>query len=149
MSLNVAISACLLGEQCRYDGSDNKNIELLEKLKDYKLIPFCPEDFCFGTPRPTMDLIKTSEGIKAISNLDGANLTPCIRGYAKEFFKTNPNIDLLIGKDRSPSCGVCSSKLYNEEKELIDSKAMGIMVKEAQELGVEVSDAETYLATHQ
>ncbi|MEN8727530.1 MAG: DUF523 domain-containing protein, partial [Sulfurovum sp.] len=43
----VAISACLLGEKCRYDATDNKNEILLEQLKGMQLIPFCPEDFAF------------------------------------------------------------------------------------------------------
>ena len=64
-----------MGEQCRYDATDNRNDELLSKLEDSELIPFCPEDHAFGSPRPTMDLIKTEQGIKAISNKTGADLS--------------------------------------------------------------------------
>ena len=71
----VAISACLLGEKCRYDASDNKDENLLSKLKDAELIPFCPEDFAFGTPRPTMDLIETARGHRALSNRTGEDLS--------------------------------------------------------------------------
>ena len=53
MGKRVAISACLMGKRCRYDASDNRDSKLLGKLESYELIPFCPEDFCFGTPRPT------------------------------------------------------------------------------------------------
>jgi uncharacterized protein YbbK (DUF523 family) len=81
----VAISACLLGEACRYDASHNRDESLLEKLKECELIPFCPEDHAFGSPRPTMDLVETVDGIKAISNKTKKDLSFAIEGYAKTF----------------------------------------------------------------
>ena len=142
----VAISACLLGEKCRYDATDNKNDELLSKLEGSELIPFCPEDHAFGSPRPTMDLIKTEEGIKAISNKTGADLSFAVEGYAKHFFSKHTELDLFIGKDRSPSCGVCSAKLYDENRELISVNEVGLMAKEAKARGIDAVDAEKYLA---
>lgn len=143
--MKVAISACLLGNKCRYDGSENYDPKLLGKLDGYELIPFCPEDFCYGTPRPTMDLIEKNGDIKAISNLTRADLTPPIKEYAKAFFDSNPDIELFIGKDRSPSCGVCSARLYNEKKELISNSATGIMAQEAKNRGIKAVDAEEYI----
>ena len=143
----IAISACLLGNKCRYDASDNRDEALLDRLKDDKLIPFCPEDFAFGTPRPTMDLVDTKDGIKAISNETNENLSEPLIAYAKEFFDTHKDIDLLIGKDRSPSCGVCSAKLYDEQKELLSTQESGLMVKEAKQRGVECVDAEVFMST--
>lgn len=140
----IAISACLLGETCRYDGSDNKNEVLLEKLKDAQLISFCPEDFAFGTPRPTMDLVKTTSGQKAISNETGKDLSDPVKQYAKTFFDTHPNIDLVIGKDRSPSCGVCSAKVYDEAKNLLSSTEAGLMMKEALKRDILCVDAEDF-----
>jgi len=142
--MKVAISACLLGNKCRYDGSENYDPKLLAKLEGYELIPFCPEDFCYGTPRPTMDLIYETD-INAMSNLTGADLTPPIKEYAKAFFDNNKDINLFIGKDRSPSCGVKSAKLYTIDKELISTEATGIMAKEAIERGIKAVDAEEYL----
>ncbi len=143
--MKVAISACLLGNKCRYDGSENYDPKLIGKLQGCELIPFCPEDFCYGTPRPTMDLIDKDGEIKAISNLTKADLTPPIKEYAKAFFDSNPEIELFIGKDRSPSCGVCSARLYNEKKELISSNATGIMAQEAIDRGIKAVDAEEYI----
>jgi len=140
----VAISACLLGEPCRYDASDNKNEALLALLKGNELIPFCPEDHAFGTPRPTMDIIETKEGHKAISNESGEDLSSPIRQYALDFFDTHPKIDLFIGKDRSPSCGVCSARVYDENKNLISSTEAGLMAKEAQKRNIHCVDAEDF-----
>lgn len=141
----IAVSACLLGEKCRYDASDNKNTLLLKRLKDVEIIPFCPEDYAFGSPRPTMDLIKTKEGIKAISNMTKDNLSQPIEEYAKEFFNIYSDIELFIGKDRSPSCGVSSAKLYDEDKNLISTKEVGLMAKEAKIRGITAIDAEDYI----
>jgi uncharacterized protein YbbK (DUF523 family) len=144
MMKKIAISACLLGEKCRYDATDNRDENLLAKLKGYELIPFCPEDHAFGSPRPTMDLIQTEQGIKAISNKTNTDLSFAIEGYAKAFFNKHTQIDLFIGKDRSPSCGVCSAKLYDSDRELISSKEAGLMAKEALERGIVSVDAEAY-----
>jgi uncharacterized protein YbbK (DUF523 family) len=142
----VAISACLLGEKCRYDASDNYNAVLLEKLEAFECIPFCPEDHAFGSPRPTMDLIQTGQGIKAISNMTGADLSSPVEEYAKQFFDTHSDIDIFIGKDRSPSCGVCSARLYDREKNLIRVDEAGLMAKEALDRGIKAIDAEDYSA---
>ena len=140
----IAISACLLGKPCRYDATDNKDSTLLEQLQKETLIPFCPEDFAFGSPRPTMDLIRTDTGDKAISNVTGEDLSTPVIDYAKTFFEIHSDIDLVIGKDRSPSCGVCSAKLYDEKKYLLSTTEAGLMMKEAQKRNIPCIDAEKY-----
>ncbi len=141
----VAISACLMGQKCRYDATDNLDTKLLAKLKRYTLIPFCPEDYAFGSPRPTMDLIETDRGNKAISNLTGADLSPPVERYANHFFETHRDIELYIGKDRSPSCAVSSARIYDIDKKLLSTEGIGLMSAEAERRGVESWDAETYL----
>ncbi len=143
--MKAAISACLLGNRCRYDGTDNYDPKLLGKLEGCELVAFCPEDFCYGTPRPTMDLIEKNGQVKAISNLTGADLSKPIIEYAKAFFETHKDIELFIGKDRSPSCGVCSPRLYDPQKNLISSKTSGLMAKEAKKRGIKAIDAEEVL----
>ncbi len=140
----VAISACLLGRKCRYDATDNKDDALLAKLKDVELIAFCPEDFAFGTPRPTMDLIRMPEGDRALSNVTGEDLSQPVMEYAILFFDAHPELDLFIGKDRSPSCGVCSARVYDEQKNLLSSKESGLMAKEAKKRNIDCFDAEVF-----
>jgi len=142
----IAVSACLLGEKCRYDATDNRDDGLVSKLNGHTLIPFCPEDHAFGSPRPTMDLIETEKGIRALSNKTGEDLSFAVEEYAKSFFDKHRDIDIFIGKDRSPSCGVCSARLYDKNRELISSSEAGLMAKEAKERDIEAFDAEKYLA---
>ena len=142
--MKIAISACLLGTPCRYDAANNKNEIVLKKLQEHQLIPFCPEDFAFGTPRPTMDLVRTNLGDKALSNETGEDLSPPVIGYAQTFFDAHSDIDLVIGKDRSPSCGVCSARVYNEEKNLLSSTQTGLMIREAKKRNIDCIDAEKF-----
>jgi len=141
----VAISACLLGHNCRYNAQIKRDDALIQHLEGVELVAFCPEDFCYGTPRPSMDLVETDEGKRAISNLTGADLTPSLVAYAQSFFHLHPDIDLVIGKDRSPSCGVKSAKVYDRDKNLLSTTQAGIMMEEAIKRGIEAIDAEAYL----
>jgi len=138
----VAISACLIGRECRYDATDNLNRELLSSLKNCSLIPFCPEDHAFGSPRPTMDLIDDRGEISAISNETGDDLSEEIVAYAKDFFEKHRYIDLYIGKDRSPSCGVATARVYDSDKNLLRSDGIGLMSLEAKRANIESVDAE-------
>lgn len=116
----------------------------MDKLKEVELIPFCPEDAAFGSPRPTMDLIGVKQDYLAISNRTGKDLSLPIIQYATAFFDAHTVIDLFIGKDRSPSCGVCSARLYDEEKNLISSEVTGLMAKEAKKRNIHCIDAENF-----
>ncbi len=141
----VAVSACLLGNPCRYDGTDRKDETLLSLLKDADIIPFCPEDHCFGTPRPTIDLVETEAGTRAISSRQGQDVTFAIEGYADAFFEAHQDIALFIGKDRSPSCGVCSATVWDTQGNLLRIDAAGVMAKRAIERGIEAIDAEEFV----
>ena len=140
----AAVSACLLGKKCRYDGTDNQDDRLLKKLEGMEVIPFCPEDHAFGTPRPTMDLVQSNDHVEAVSSADGKVLSEPILAYAKAFFNHHKDIELFIGKDRSPSCGVCSARLYNEKKQLLSSNEAGLMARVAIKHGIIAIDAEHY-----
>ena len=145
MKKKVAISSCLLGNNCKYNGDNNLNSELIDAIKDYDIVEFCPEDYAFGTPRETMDLVMIDNKIEVISTQNQTNLSQPIKDYAINFFDKNSDIKLFIGKDRSPSCGVKSSKLYNSDKILISYKSTGLMAKEAIKRGIESKDATMFV----
>ncbi|MEA2029554.1 MAG: DUF523 domain-containing protein, partial [Campylobacterota bacterium] len=96
----------------------------------------------FGTPRPTMDLVKIEESIEAISNSSGENLTAPIKEYAQKFFDKHKNIECFIGKSRSPSCGVGSARLYDWQKNLISNQQSGIMADQAAQRGIVTIDSD-------
>lgn len=101
--MNILVSACLLGMECRYDGSGSL-INELTKLKDkHNLIPVCPEIYGgLQTPREPAEL----QGGKVITK-SGEDVTEEYQKGAQEIAKLADFYDcsLAILKERSPSCG--------------------------------------------
>ena len=67
----ILISACLVGDKCRYDGKSNLSPKIEALLEKYELVPFCPE--CEGglkTPRTPSERV----GNKVVTK-DGRNVT--------------------------------------------------------------------------
>ncbi len=101
--MNILVSACLLGIDCRYSG-DGKYIKELEELKEkVHFIPVCPEQLGgLPTPRNPVELI----GGKAFDK-DGRDCTEQFYKGAKESCKLAEYFDCeaAILKANSPSCG--------------------------------------------
>ena len=47
----VLVSACLLGENCKYNGKNNYNQDVIDYVADKEVIPICPEILA-GLPTP-------------------------------------------------------------------------------------------------
>lgn len=102
-------SACLLGVKCRYDGSDNLNIKVLQLAEREILLPVCPEQLGgFPTPREPTEIV---DG-KVISKT-GQDLSSGYLKGAHEILKIAKlfGIKEAILKQRSPSCGC--GKIYD------------------------------------
>ena len=41
--MRILVSACLLGYNCKYNGKNNYNSEIVELLKEHEVVPVCPE----------------------------------------------------------------------------------------------------------
>ena len=113
----IAVSACLVGTPCRYDATAKTSAEVLAYLEGKEAVLFCPEDACFGSPRQTMDLVETEEGIRAVGNENGKDLTDPILEYAAktaEAFR-EAGVVAMVSKARSPSCGKGTCPLYDAD----------------------------------
>ena len=135
----VLISACLLGEACRFDGQGKENPGLLDRLKDRTLIPVCPEvEGGLSVPRPPAEIVGES-----VQRATGEDVTQAfVRG--SELCKShglNNGTSLAILKSRSPACGC--GEIYDGtfSKTLITGD--GIFTKTLKSAGIEcVSDEE-------
>lgn len=113
--LNILVSACLLGENCKWDGGNNKNQDVLDFMKHMEgkaeFHPVCPEQMGgLTTPRAASEIrmsdevvVNTEERNVTAEFLLGADLA---LKEAKKYGCT-----LAILKERSPSCG--SSGIYD------------------------------------
>lgn len=132
--VNIAISACLLGMACRYDGA-SKTYNKIEELKEkYNLIPICPEVLGgLSTPRSPSEII----GDKVI-NKDGFDNTNYFLEGAKKALDIciKNNCKIAILKESSPSCGV--NLIYDGSFSGKKIKGMGITSRQLTSFGIKI-----------
>lgn len=128
--MKLAVSACLLGEKVRYDGGHKRDRFITDQLSAYcSYVPFCPEALAFGTPRPSIRMVRDGEQNHIISNKDGADLTEHLLGFSNQELQkiASENLCGIIFKSKSPSCGLGSSKTYLQNG-FSEGKSDGIFV---------------------
>ena len=99
----LLVSACLLGENCKYNGGNNKNENVISLSDYFDIVAVCPE--CFGglkIPRVPNEIING----RAISK-NGEDLTAeYIKGARKTLYIAEEcSAKYAVLKERSPSCG--------------------------------------------
>lgn len=107
--IQIGISACLLGQRVRFDGGHKKDSYITETLNQYfDYLPFCPEvAIGLGVPRPSMKLIRSAQGPRAIVTQTGEDKTQGLETYAQSVHEKTWNlISGYIFKKKSPSCGM-------------------------------------------
>ena len=101
--MKILVSACLLGENCKYSGGNNKNDKVIALGKKHKLIPICPECFAqLPIPRPPAEIV----GAKVFNKL-GEDITEHFKDGAEKalYVAEEAGCQTAILKERSPSCG--------------------------------------------
>lgn len=110
------MSACLLGVNCKYNGMNNLNSDVIKLLSEERLIPVCPEQLggC-PTPRPPVEIIcgdgrDVLDGKGRVISKNGEDVTQNFIRGANEVLKLAKTLGIkkAILKERSPSCGICS-----------------------------------------
>ncbi|MFW5992469.1 MAG: DUF523 domain-containing protein [Halanaerobiaceae bacterium] len=118
----IVVSACLLGENCRYDGSNTYNKELVELFAGRELLPVCPElSGNLPVPREPAEIVG-GDGFDVLNAQarvlcrDGMDVTLHFVNGSKRVMKKCKNhnngiVKMAVLKARSPSCGV--RKIYD------------------------------------
>ena len=114
--IRVGISACLLGEEVRYDGGHKRDSFLADTFGRFvEWVPVCPEvEAGFGTPREAMRLVQPGDGIRLLTVKSGVDVTGPLDRAVAQRLRTLPAQDLsgYILKKNSPSCGLMRVKVY-------------------------------------
>ena len=102
--MKVIVSACLAGDNCKYNGGNNLNQKMMDFLQTHEMIKVCPEVLGgLPTPRPSAEIVNGQA-----MNTEYKNITKEFTLGAQKAFeivkKENP--DLIILQSRSPSCGI-------------------------------------------
>ena len=113
--MKIAVSACLLGEKIRFDGGHKHDRFITDELGRYaEFVPFCPEHLAFGTPRPSLRMVREEGTFVIRSNKDGSDLTGILEKASQQALSALDAQKLggIIFKAKSPSCGLGSAKAY-------------------------------------
>ncbi|WP_308653197.1 DUF523 domain-containing protein [uncultured Anaerococcus sp.] len=139
--MKIAVSACLLGENCKYNGGNNYSYELGKILEKYDVIPICPEVMGgLHTPRTPAEVVNgvvlTKEGRSADAEFKkGAEI-------ALDLVKKS-RADFVVLQSRSPSCGVGVIYDGSFSGKLIEGN--GIFVKTLNKEGIKAIDVEEFI----
>ncbi len=143
----ILISACLLGENVKYDGGNNAlHVTILERWKDEGvLVPLCPEVLGgLSVPRPACEVL---QGTNRVVNRIGEDVSEAFSKGAKESLRIAKleGVCMAILKARSPSCG--KGIIYDGTFTSTRVNDSGITCKLLQESGIVVfSEEELCLA---
>lgn len=110
----IAVSACLCGVNCKYNGGNNFNESIYELFKEGKAVLICSEQLGgLETPRSPAEIIKGEEGIVRVVNKEGIDVTKEFERGAKSALEIakEKGCDIAILKAKSPSCGL--GKVYD------------------------------------
>lgn len=138
LELRIMVSACLMGENCKYNGGNNMSEKVLNYVKEHEVITVCPEVMGgLPTPRIPAEIVNGIVTTKDGRNVDkefriGANL-------ALEIAKKN-QVDLVILQSRSPSCG--PKQIYDGSFSGKRKDGQGVFAKLLIENGFQVMDVE-------
>lgn len=101
--MKIAVSACLVGKNTKYDGTNNYNKAVMEYLKDKEYILICPE-VTGGLPTPRVPSERVNDKVINKENVDVTHNFVIGASKTLEELKKQ-NIELVIVKSKSPSCG--------------------------------------------
>lgn len=107
--MKYLVSACLMGDNCKYNGLNNYNEDVVAFLSNKEYVKVCPE--CLGG----LDIPRVPSEIKnsKVINKDNIDVT---KEYQKGALKAleiakHNNCNCAIFKSKSPSCGC--GKIYD------------------------------------
>ncbi len=102
--MKIMVSACLAGENCKYNGGSNRNEKVLRLMEENEVILVCPEQMGgLPTPRTPCEIcngVVTTKDGRVVDQEFRAGAAKCLETALRE------QPDLIVLQSRSPSCGV-------------------------------------------
>ncbi|MEI8199966.1 MAG: DUF523 domain-containing protein [Eubacteriales bacterium] len=134
--MNILVSSCLLGLDCRYCAGSSYSESVAALSKSHTLIPVCPEQMG-GLPTPRAPL-ERADG--KVVDKDGRDFTAPMEKGAGEVLKVANLLSCThaITKSKSPSCGCGIIYDGTFSRHLIEGN--GVMTQRLLDAGIEVTD---------
>ena len=137
-ALKIVVSACLLGENCKYNGGNNYSAAVAEYVQGREVIPVCPEHLAgLGIPRAPIEIVNGT-----VRRKDGTSVQEALENAIQQILMLleKEEIECAILKSRSPTCGVKQVYDGTFSGNLVDG--MGLLAAALQEKGYKVVDCE-------
>ncbi len=136
--MRVLVSACLLGENCKYNGGNNYNAAVVDFVTNQDVLPICPEMMAgMGCPRTPIEIV---DGV--LMDRDGNNVDAAMGEAVARVMEMLRKEDILCAvlQSRSPTCGVNAVYDGSFSGKLIPGS--GVLAQALKEAGYRVIDAE-------
>ncbi|MFV1871909.1 MAG: YbgA family protein [Oleiphilus sp.] len=114
----LGISECLMGKEVRYNGGHKLSRFCTQVLSKYfEFRPICPEvEIGLSIPRPTIRLAEKNNQLRVIaSDNPDVDYSEDLLGLARSVAPSMENLSGFIFMQKSPSCGLKSTKVYGEK----------------------------------
>ena len=101
--MKIVVSACLLGENCKYNGGNNLSEDVKRMIEGHIVVPVCPEMMGgLPAPRPSCEIVDGE-----VINTEGRSVDTEFRKGASSALELvrKLNVEAAILQPRSPSCG--------------------------------------------
>ena len=125
----IAISACLMGTEVRYNGGHKESRLCSRTLTDYfDFVEVCPEvAIGLGIPREPIRLVGDPVQPEAVGTIDREiNVTRPLAEYGRKMAAELDDICGYIFMQKSPSCGLERVKVYHANGAPVDGGGRGI-----------------------
>lgn len=136
--MKILVSACLLGENCKYNGGNNYCPKVAAFVEGHEVIPVCPEmEAGMGCPRIPVEI---RDGI--LTDRNGNNVDGPMREAIRVRLESlrDQQIGCAVLKSRSPTCGVRQVYDGSFTGHLVDGS--GLFAQALREAGYQVIDSE-------
>ena len=136
--MKILVSACLLGENCKYNGGNNFNPPVVSYVRDKEVLTMCPEMLAgMGCPRTPIEIV---DGV--LMDRNGNNVDAAMRDAVANAMEQlrGEEISCAILQSRSPTCGV--NQIYDGSFSGKLISGSGIFARALRENGCRVIDAE-------
>ena len=142
--MKIMVSACLAGENCKYNGGNNRSGKVLRLMDANEVLTVCPEQMG-GLPTPRVpseirDGIVTAKDGRIVDAQFRAGAAKCLEIAKKE------QPDLIVLQSRSPSCGVKQRYDGTFSGKLVDRA--GVAAQLLMENGFRCVDVEDLVEVH-
>ncbi len=136
--MKILVSACLLGENCKYSGGNNYSEKVRKFLEGHQVIPVCPEVMGgLPVPRSPAEIVN---GV--VTNAEGISVDREFRLGAEKALQIalEEHVQLAVLQSRSPSCG--AKEIYDGTFSKRKIPGKGIFAALLEKAGIPVIDLE-------